>query len=319
MLISLPCPLYSSSISVFSPTNASLITKIQPLLGMRLLLIRHGETVDNVGGVYAGVRDSALTTHGVLQANRLGSYLASNGVKICHIYSSDLQRAFKTAEAVRSAQDPMPAKTITLSMLREQDFGWFEGKPITKGGRDAQREKYGQDEGFRDIESKASMKARADAFIMDHLVEHMHVRGENETVAVVAHGIILNYLWRSILKRFTTENVSAVTGSVLLGDRGLDYLGAWSNTGCLELEIMPNLQGVDCTPASTLELVNAPSTLVNAVVVPSRFQDLCLVVKAVNSLEHLRGLKKTRGGIGSSKHDDKQKTMDKFFKKQRIS
>ncbi|KAM3468559.1 hypothetical protein MY5147_007828, partial [Beauveria neobassiana] len=44
---------------------------------MRLLLIRHGETVDNVAGIFAGVRDSALTTHGVLQAGRLGGHLAA--------------------------------------------------------------------------------------------------------------------------------------------------------------------------------------------------------------------------------------------------
>jgi hypothetical protein len=45
---------------------------------------------------------------------------------------------------------------------------------------------------------------------------------------------------------------------------------------------------------------------------------MSLVVKAVNSQEHLKGLKKTRGGIGSSKHDEKQKTMDSFFKRQKL-
>jgi hypothetical protein len=46
--------------------------------------------------------------------------------------------------------------------------------------------------------------------------------------------------------------------------------------------------------------------------------NMSLVVKAVNSQEHLKGLKKTRGGIGSLKHDESQKTMDSFFKKRRI-
>lgn len=42
-----------------------------------------------------------------------------------------------------------------------------------------------------------------------------------------------------------------------------------------------------------------------------------LSIKAINSLTHLTGLKKTRGGIGSLKHDDSQKTISSFFKKRK--
>ena len=326
---------------------------------MRLLLIRHGETVDNVAAIYAGVRDSALTTHGVLQTQRLASYLASAGVKITHIYSSDLQRAFKTAEAVRIAQSPAPAETVKLEMLREQDFGWWEGKFIAKGGRDAQREKYGKDEGFADLESKASMKARMAVFIDSHLVDHMHNRGEKDTVAVVAHGIILSFLWRGILRRFDARDVSLDSGAIDVGHRGLEYLGGWSNTGYLDLEIKskPSLEVAsvlepnaaqsdvisvsgpksvqdDCFESLT-EPINPPMLADLDSVVPPlgtaispipqntsapasiKLLSLLLVVKDVNCQEHLRGLKKTRGGIGSSKHDDKQQTVDSFFKKRK--
>jgi len=51
---------------------------------------------------------------------------------------------------------------------------------------------------------------------------------------------------------------------------------------------------------------------------PRGLGELSLVVKAVNSQEHLKGLKKTRGGIGSLKHDSNQKTVDSFFKKRRL-
>lgn len=70
---------------------------------MRLLLIRHGETVDNVAGVYAGSRDSALTAHGVLQAGRLAAHLAEH-VEVDRMFSSDLQRAAITAQAILDAQ-----------------------------------------------------------------------------------------------------------------------------------------------------------------------------------------------------------------------
>lgn len=38
-----------------------------------------------------------------------------------------------------------------------------------------------------------------------------------------------------------------------------------------------------------------------------------IFVKGVNCIEHLQGLKKTRGGIGSAASNSKQRTMDSFF------
>jgi len=322
---------------------------------MRLLLVRHGETVDNVAGIYAGVRDSALTTHGALQTVRLGAHLASNGVKISHIYSSDLQRAVKTAEAIRLAQIPTPPETVELKMLREQDFGWWEGKAIVKGGRETQRLQHCLDDGFKDIESKASQKERMETFITTHLLQHMQNRGD-ETVVVVAHGIILSYLWRTLLKRFEAKSVT-VRPEVVLGDRGLDYMGGWSNTGYLDLEInhkpiqsavnkqaetsdtvtvadspfaVDKISTRPLSEAKATTVVDLNSTLTSPMaIIPSdaaaattsspsiELRDLLLVVKSVNNLEHLKGLKKTRGGIGSARHDDKQQTVDRFFKRQR--
>jgi len=322
---------------------------------MRLLLIRHGETVDNVAGIYAGVRDSALTTHGVLQTVRLGAHLASIGVKISHVYSSDLQRAVKTAQAIRLAQIPTPPETVKLQMLREQDFGWWEGKAIVKGGRDTQRLAHCLYDGFKDIESKASQKERMETFITTYLSPHILTAGDGDTVAVVAHGIILSYLWRTLLKRFNAQSVTVHPG-VILGDRGLEYMGGWSNTGYLDLEIKHRLsEPTACLQAdSSNVVVPAGSTCVEEKVstepmsklassipvdldptqstptgvihsdatttssLSSDFQDLQLAIKSVNTLEHLKGLKKTRGGIGSAKHDDKQQRVDSFFKRQKI-
>jgi len=307
---------------------------------MRLLLIRHGETVDNVAGVYAGVRDSPLTTHGVLQASRLGSHLAKD-VKVTHIFSSDLQRAFKTAEAIRVVQEhpDAPIETVKLKVLREQDFGFYEGRSFmerqrgsAKTGKDAHKELHAQKEGFVDVESKESMKTRMDAFIEQHLVEHLHQREDEETVVVVAHGIILTHLWRGILQHFEERSV-AVGSEVATGNgMGLEYLGGWGNTGILDLEVKqtPVLTAIPSISVSTSittssESSNLPpnSTMPSPGTAKSptpstKLQNMSLVVKAVNNLEHLRGLKKTRGGIGSAKHDEKQQTMDSFFKKRKI-
>ncbi|CZT10047.1 hypothetical protein WAI453_006408 [Rhynchosporium graminicola] len=330
---------------------------------MRLLLIRHGETVHNVTSVYAGITDSALTNHGVLQANRLASHLATTDFKISHIFSSDLQRAFKTAESIRVAQSPAPTETTKLEVLREQDFGFYEGKQFferpregNKSGKEAHQDAHRDDPDFKDVESKESMKVRSDTFIDTHLAPLLRETPADNTVVVVAHGIILSHLWRALLKRFHPSKVSVGQGIDKPGNGfSLEHLGGWSNTGYLDLEIKSiptkdvppiaqlskpaagsediqdtfNLRQKNLNSAADFErpedksnLPQKPSTLPPAVLdtprEPSRLLDLTVVVKAVNNKAHLVGLKKTRGGLGSLKHDSSQKTVDSFFKKRRL-
>jgi broad specificity phosphatase PhoE len=255
----------------------------------------------------AGVRDSPLTNHGVLQASRLGAHLAT--WKISHIFSSDLQRAFHTAESIRVAQHVPPTEVTKLEILREQDFGFYEGKKFferpqssDKTGREAHLELHRNDPGFKDVESHESMSTRMGVFIMSHLSLHIEGRAEDETVAIVAHGIILNYLWRGILQRFDQRNVSIAPE--------LDRLGRWMNTAYMDLEI----KKLSIAPGMSMQNFAA---IIGAVQSPNwaSFPNLTLLVKASNCQFHLRGLKKTRGGLGNLKHDEKQKTMDSFFQK----
>jgi len=344
---------------------------------MRLLLIRHGETVDNVARVYAGTTDSALTNHGVLEANRLSNHLATTGMKVSHIFSSDLQRAVKTADAIRLAQSfysqssaPTALEIRKLELLREQDFGFYEGKAYYERSRDSNKSKkethleaHGNDPGFKDVESKESMRARMDKFIDENLLDLFDTVPQECSVAIVAHGIILSHLWKGILRRFPQRSVS-VASSVIGVDRvlGLEHIGGWSNTGYLDLELRSRYVGVQ--PAATqssgppnlapaketslsdiatpVEKLPIPaSSLASGIASPPdmssmsvpvmrsgfitpelprpKLLNLSLVIKAVNSMEHLKGLKKTRGGIGSLKHDSSQKTMDSFFVEKRRS
>lgn len=301
---------------------------------MLLFLVRHGETVDNVAGIYAGVRDSALTNHGVLQANRLGQYFAER-ISVLHIFSSDLQRAFKTAEAIRSTQTSPPAETIKVIALREQDFGHYEGKTFLerdrdseKSGRDKNLEAHRNDPGLKDVESKEAMSARADTFVNERLMP-LFDEADEKSVVVVSHGILLNHLWRSILRRFPPNLVSILPG-VVANDRRqkLEYLGGWSNTGYLELDIRENeapLTRSEVPCKDTLPGITATDTGVDVErkdVPPdspaSGLLNKSLLIKVINGQEHLKGLKKTRGGIGSSKHDEGQKTIESFFKKKKV-
>ena len=79
-----------------------------------LYLIRHGETDWNVEGRWQGHADVPLNEHGRQQAIQISQQLA--GVGLAAIYSSDLQRAQETAQALSAVTglgvrtEPPPAR-----------------------------------------------------------------------------------------------------------------------------------------------------------------------------------------------------------------
>ncbi|KAK1834492.1 phosphoglycerate mutase [Podospora conica] len=270
---------------------------------MRLLLVRHGETVDNVAGLYAGVRDSPLTAHGVLQARRLASHLATRSAligSVTHVFSSDLQRAANTAQAIIDAQSPhqgpfslaMPdraqVRLVKVPELRERNFGSAEGKRFGTPRADA--------------ETHEEMRVRAATFVRTQL-EPVMARGAGQrgVVVVVSHGILLNSLLRVLLMRYAPEELARLSAAARS-----EYLASWSNTGYCEMAVR-NV----ATPQ--------PPSGGKAPAIPSRLE---LVLIGSNMTTHLDGLKKTRGGIGSSQFDSRQRSMDAFLapsaKKRRI-
>ena len=64
--------------------------------GVRLYLIRHGETAWSLSGQHTGRTDLPLTAHGEDEARTLGPRL--RGVHFAHVLTSPLQRARRTCE-----------------------------------------------------------------------------------------------------------------------------------------------------------------------------------------------------------------------------
>jgi broad specificity phosphatase PhoE len=89
----------------------------------QLILVRHGQTLDNVAGIAQGWNDSALSEAGQEQVQRLASRLAA--LKPTALYSSPLGRALATAEAI-SAATGLPI--TQLEDLREMSYGGWEGR-----------------------------------------------------------------------------------------------------------------------------------------------------------------------------------------------
>jgi broad specificity phosphatase PhoE len=309
---------------------------------MHLFLIRHGETVDNVAGITAGVRDSPLTTHGFQQATRLGQFFHAAGIDFTHVFASPLQRAFMTAEQVvigQQSSKPITANTtqslqasqlsvLAVPELREMDFGLFEGVHY--------RSYKLENEWMQTVETADAMEGRADSFVETCLLPVLQVRPA-AVVAVVSHGRFLQTLWQRILLRIKPVKV-VCEQQLLIDSRSFSYnaIGAWSNTGYLEVEFLvaeeesrvaptstavppvsssepvpgASTSSADIKPVQATVSINEDDSSTNA---GTRVRWI-VKIAAINGRQHLVGFKKNRG-VGSAAYDARQGTLDGFFKR----
>ena len=89
---------------------------------LRLYLIRHGESLGNVGGIVTGQSDVPLSERGREQARRVGEALADRPLSA--LYVSPLSRALDTARPVSEATG---ATIRPVDDLRELNCGLAEG------------------------------------------------------------------------------------------------------------------------------------------------------------------------------------------------
>jgi len=92
---------------------------------VRLFLVRHGQSTDNVTRTISG-HDSPLSDLGREQAKLFGQKILEIGIKFESVYSSDMRRASETARIicnVLSIDD-----IIFEKRLREGDAGIFTGR-----------------------------------------------------------------------------------------------------------------------------------------------------------------------------------------------
>lgn len=158
----------------------------------RVFLLRHGETTWNVERRIQGHLDAPLNDHGRWQAQRLGRALQGEG--LAAVVSSDLARTVDTALAVAL----VTGLTVqTDPALRERSFGRFEGltyDEIEQGWpQDALRWRQREpDFGVGGGESLTVFSARCVA-----AVTHWAAAHPGQAIAVVAHGGVLDCLYRA--------------------------------------------------------------------------------------------------------------------------
>ncbi|MEP7299393.1 MAG: histidine phosphatase family protein [Burkholderiales bacterium] len=158
----------------------------------RVLAIRHGETAWNVDGRIQGQLDVPLNDTGRWQVHRLALAVADEGVDA--IYSSDLLRAFETAQAVARGCD-LPITTDTG--LRERGFGIFEGlsyDEITQRWPE-QAERWRRRDPDFGADGGESLRQFAERGVAT--VARLAALHPGQTIAVVSHGGVMDCLYRA--------------------------------------------------------------------------------------------------------------------------
>jgi glucosyl-3-phosphoglycerate phosphatase len=150
----------------------------------RLVLVRHGETDHNAGGVWQGQLDSALSDRGVEQARAAGRALAA--YRPTRVVASDLARAAVTAQHVAEAA----GVEVTLDpRWREIHVGQWQGLHTTEvraryADLLAEMDRSDIRRGV-DGETLAEVGRRAG----ESLRELLDGLADDECVVVVAHGV----------------------------------------------------------------------------------------------------------------------------------
>lgn len=157
---------------------------------MKIVVIRHGESEVDLLDVHEGRADFALTDRGHKQAEAMANYVAEN-FDISKIYASTLTRAKQTAGRL---SDKIGIPIVFDEDLMEFNNGLLAGLP-----RAVVREKYPEvpdlpiDKAVYGQESQVEFRQIAENALSRILSEAK----QDETIAVVSHGGMINQLYRS--------------------------------------------------------------------------------------------------------------------------
>ena len=160
-----------------------------------LYFIRHGETVWNTEGRYQGQTDTQLSPTGDHQAQQVAHRLSSDLIQ--RIYSSDLERAYKTAVAIAQ---PHRLRVITDARLREYCFGEWEGLK-----RSEIRQKFPVlfKKRYEDTGNTRIPGGELPSEVQERVMEFVHSvvrQWPTGNMAIVSHGGVLRMLLATILQ-----------------------------------------------------------------------------------------------------------------------
>ncbi len=164
---------------------------------MKLIIVRHGETIENATGICQGQSYGTLSEKGKEQARKVAERLKEQAFDIAYV--SDLERTKDTGKEILKYHPRVPV--IYTKDIRERSWGIFEGRTT------AERRGYSQEKGIslHDMhpekgESYDQVLHRMLDFYNFLLKKHLH-----HTVLIVGHGGSLTYLLLHLFEKTMDE------------------------------------------------------------------------------------------------------------------
>ena len=177
---------------------------------MNWIIIRHAESNWNKKGIFQGQKNPKLSSNGLIQASKI--HFGLKGIPVDYIYSSDLERAKRTAQILNSTLN-VPIE-ITEN-IREIGFGQWEGLK-----RNEVQAKYPDVfnewirnglilEKIQDAETLNDLTGRLIQFIADVKLKHT----DDKTILIVSHGGTIRILAKMLLGIPVEQSISMSTNN----------------------------------------------------------------------------------------------------------
>ena len=216
-------------------------------ISILVTFVRHGQTDYNLRQFTQGQSNVPLNEKGIEQAVLAGKFLSQNEYDV--IYSSDLSRAYKTAETIviENKVKKTDMKIVPDILLRETSHGIYEHKPSSAlqeaakaaGFSEIDRKRFRPPEG----ENQDDVEVRAREFLSKLIhTEGVSTGVNTDNILVVSHGLILREIFKVLFEKDIGER------KILEHRKKILLAGTGPNTGIskfkLEIDSINKSQGV---------------------------------------------------------------------------
>jgi probable phosphoglycerate mutase len=163
------------------------------LQGTRVLLARHAET--SAPDTFHGAEsDIGLSERGARQAERLAEFLSTTGPAA--IFSSAMRRAVETTQPIARACKLVP---VSIAALHERRIGPLSGLSREEGWAVYVASKTRWSSGDLDYTHEGGESYNDVRRRVVPVLEELTARHADQTIVVVAHGVVIRVLLSSLL------------------------------------------------------------------------------------------------------------------------
>ena len=301
---------------------------MQQAFRLGVYLIKNGITVTHI--FTSSMRRAVQTTEQICKGQTVSARVSSKP----YIHESSLlvEQDFGLLEGQSYIKKPSKTLNKNSTSIPENDMVFFNGSK----------------------ETRDSLMSRVNKFLGVHLFPllQQEYHSHKDVVMIVSHGVLLKHIWCQFISRLPTiglyynyaEKHNQITKTFLY------QFSQWSNTGYIQVLCVKNLDvryvqhttenatkmdtvnngPTDLTLGRSIDLgIKAgPTHIYNVQRLDGNsnrrmneegfHKGWKIVVEIVNGDTHLKSLKRTGGGIGSARHDKKQKRIDTFLLRTKV-